>query len=82
MNAEAVMLYDPSDIGNVRFLIEQGNNPAQQQVEHQKLTAMAAFAEAQTCRRQVLLHYFGEYGTKKCSNCDICLDPPNHFDGT
>ncbi len=82
MNAEAVMLYDPSDIGKVRFLIEQGNNPAQQQVEHQKLTAMAAFAEAQTCRRQVLLHYFGEYGTKKCGNCDICLDPPKHFDGT
>lgn len=82
MNAEAVMLYDPSDTGRVRFLIEQGNNPAQQQVEHQKLNAMAAFAEAQTCRRQVLLHYFGEYGSNKCGNCDICLDPPQHFDGT
>ncbi|WP_435275570.1 DNA helicase RecQ [Psychrobium sp. nBUS_13] len=82
MAAEAVMLYDPSDTGRVRFLIEQGNNPAQQQVEHQKLNAMAAFAEAQTCRRQVLLHYFGEYGSSKCGNCDICLDPPQHFDGT
>ncbi|MCG7533006.1 DNA helicase RecQ [Psychrobium sp. MM17-31] len=82
MNAEAVMLYDPSDTGRVRFLIEQGNNQAQQQVEHQKLNAMAAFAEAQTCRRQVLLHYFGEYGSEKCGNCDICLDPPKHFDGT
>jgi len=82
MNAEAVMLFDPADIGKVRFLIEQGNNPAQQQVEHQKLSAMSAFAEAQTCRRQVLLHYFGEYGTPKCGNCDICLDPPKHFDGT
>ena len=82
MAAEAVMLYDPSDTGRVRFLIEQGNNPAQQQVEHQKLNAMAAFAEAQTCRRQVLLHYFGEYGSSKCGNCDICLDPPQHFNGT
>ena len=82
MSAEAVMLYDPSDVGRVRFLIEQGNNPAQQQVEHQKLNAMTAFAEAQTCRRQVLLHYFGEYGTSKCGNCDVCLDPPQHFDGT
>ena len=35
MNAEAVMLFDPADIGRVRFLIEQGNNPHQQQVEHQ-----------------------------------------------
>jgi len=82
MAAEAVMLYDPSDLGRVRFLIEQGNNPAQQQVEHQKLNAMTAFAEAQTCRRQVLLHYFDEYGTSKCGNCDICLSPPQHFDGT
>lgn len=82
MNAEAVMLFDPADIGKVRFLIEQGNNPQQQQVEHQKLNAMAAFAEAQNCRRQVLLHYFGEYGTSKCGNCDICLDPPSHFDGS
>ncbi len=82
MAAEAVMLFDPADIGRVRFLIEQGNNPHQQQVEHQKLNAMAAFAEAQTCRRQVLLHYFGEYGTSKCGNCDICLDPPSHFDGS
>lgn len=82
MNAEAVMLYDPADIGKVRFLIEQGNNPHQQQVEHQKLSAMSAFAEAQTCRRQVLLHYFGEYGGTKCGNCDICLDPPSHFDGS
>ncbi|WP_435275562.1 RQC domain-containing protein [Psychrobium sp. nBUS_13] len=29
-----------------------------------------------------MLHYFGEYGSSKCGNCDICLDPPQHFDGT
>ncbi|MCJ8274715.1 MAG: HRDC domain-containing protein, partial [Psychrosphaera sp.] len=49
---------------------------------HDATTAMAAFAEAQTCRRQVLLNYFGEYNQNKCNNCDICLDPPKQFDGT
>jgi ATP-dependent DNA helicase RecQ len=31
-----------------------------QDIERHKLNAMGAFAEAQTCRRLVLLNYFGE----------------------
>ncbi len=60
LEAEAFMLFEPADIGRVRHLIEQGEPGPQQQVELHKLNTMAAFAEAQTCRRQVLLHYFDE----------------------
>ena len=42
---------------------------------------MNAFAEAQTCRRLVLLNYFGEGRQESCGNCDICLDPPKRYDG-
>lgn len=42
---------------------------------------MGAFAEAQTCRRLVLLNYFGEGRQEPCGNCDICLDPPKQYDG-
>ncbi|VTR50129.1 ATP-dependent DNA helicase recQ [Serratia fonticola] len=42
---------------------------------------MGAFAEAQTCRRLVLLNYFGEGKQQACGNCDICLDPPKRYDG-
>jgi len=80
--AEALLLYDPADIQWVRKLLEQTDNPHQAQVESHKLNAMSAFAEAQTCRRQVLLNYFGEYHSQPCGNCDICLDPPSRFDGT
>ena len=82
LDAEAFMLFDPADIGRVRHLIEQSEPGPQQQVEFHKLNTMAAFAEAQTCRRQVLLHYFDESALEPCGNCDICLDPPKRYNGT
>lgn len=81
LDAEALLLFDPADIGRVRHLIEQSPSGPQQQVEFHKLHTMTAFAEAQTCRRQVLLHYFDESAAKACGNCDICLDPPKRYDG-
>jgi ATP-dependent DNA helicase RecQ len=80
--AEAVMLYDPADMGWLRRMLDEKAEGPQKVVESHKLNAMNAFAEAQTCRRQVLLNYFGEYRKKPCGNCDICLDPPKHFDGS
>ncbi|MCL2919973.1 DNA helicase RecQ [Shewanella litorisediminis] len=82
LDAEALLLFDPADIGRVRHLIEQQEPGPQQQVEFHKLYSMAAFAEAQTCRRQVLLHYFGEAANEPCGNCDICIDPPKRYNGT
>ncbi|NOH71179.1 ATP-dependent DNA helicase RecQ [Vibrio pectenicida] len=80
--AEAMMLYDPADMSWLRRMLDEKDEGSQKQVESHKLNAMSAFAEAQTCRRQVLLNYFGEYSDKPCGNCDICLDPPKHFDAT
>ncbi|MFA0158956.1 ATP-dependent DNA helicase RecQ [Vibrio sp. 10N.261.46.A3] len=80
--AEAMMLFDPADMGWLRRMLDEKEDGPQKQVEMHKLNAMSAFAEAQTCRRQVLLNYFGEYREKQCGNCDICLDPPKHFDAT
>ncbi|MDR9827759.1 ATP-dependent DNA helicase RecQ [Vibrio sp. FNV 38] len=80
--AEAMMLYDPADMSWLRRTVDEKKDGPQKQVELHKLNAMSAFAEAQTCRRQVLLNYFGEYSEKPCGNCDICLDPPQHFNGT
>lgn len=80
--AEAVMLYDPSDINWLRRMLDEKEDGPQKQVEAHKLNAMNSFAEAQTCRRQVLLNYFGEYRDTPCGNCDVCLDPPKRFDAT
>ncbi|MCL9782925.1 ATP-dependent DNA helicase RecQ [Vibrio sp. S4M6] len=80
--AEALMLFDPADINWLRRMLDEKDDSEQKRVEAHKLTAMDAFAQAQTCRRQVLLNYFGEYRDKPCGNCDVCLDPPKRFDAT
>ncbi len=80
--AEALLLFAYADIARVRALIEAGQDPDQTRVELHKLNAMVGFADAQTCRRRVLLGYFGEPLERDCGNCDICLDPPECYDAT
>ncbi|CAK9886410.1 MAG: ATP-dependent DNA helicase RecQ [Candidatus Erwinia impunctatus] len=79
--AEAMLLYDPADMAWLRRCLEEKAAGALQNIERHKLNAMGAFAEAQTCRRLVLLNYFGEGRQQPCGNCDICLDPPRRYDG-
>lgn len=79
--AEAVLFYDPADISWLRRCLDEKTDETQKAIELHKLNAMAAFAEAQTCRRQVVLRYFGQLSDHTCGNCDVCLDPPRQFDG-
>jgi ATP-dependent DNA helicase RecQ len=80
--AEALLLFGYGDIAISRGLIEKSNNPEQKRIELHKLQAMVGFGEAQTCRRRVLLGYFGERLEKDCGNCDVCLNPPETYDAT
>lgn len=79
--AEAMLLYDPADMAWLRRCLEEKPPGALKDIERHKLNAMSAFAEAQTCRRLVLLNYFGEGRQQACDNCDVCLDPPRRYDG-
>lgn len=79
--AEALLLYDAADRGRIMGFIADMENEQQKQVELHKLNAMGAFCEALTCRRQVLLNYFDEPAQTGCGNCDVCLNPPQLYDG-
>lgn len=80
--SEALLLYGAQDVVTARRLIDNNQNPEQQRIEIHKLNAMVALAEALTCRRRVLLGYFGEALPEDCGNCDVCTDPPEQFDAT
>ncbi|NVK23712.1 MAG: DNA helicase RecQ [Gammaproteobacteria bacterium] len=80
--AECVLYFDIADVPRVKRLINDNPNEERAKVELQRFNAMVALADAQICRRQVLLSYFNEYENQPCGNCDICLDPPKSFDGS
>ena len=80
--SDALLLFGAQDTVTARRLIEGNGNPDQQRIETHKLNAMVAMAESVTCRRRVLLNYFGERLAEDCGNCDVCEDPPQRFDAT
>ena len=80
--ADTLTLYGLDDMRLRRLQIEQGESPSERKrIEHQRLGALMALAEAPRCRRQTLLAYFGE-SSQPCDNCDLCLDGVERYDGT
>jgi ATP-dependent DNA helicase RecQ len=80
--ADAWMAYGLADAVQQRRMIEEGEADEQfKRLGHAKLDALLALCESATCRRQRLLKYFGE-DSGPCGNCDICLNPPQTWDGT
>lgn len=79
----AWMVYGLQDVIKLRQMLEssQGNDHFKR-VERQKLDAMLGLCEVTSCRRQVLLRYFGDELEQPCGNCDTCLNPPDTWDGT
>jgi ATP-dependent DNA helicase RecQ len=81
--ADAWMAYGIADVMNLRRLMEANDIDEQQRrIERQKSEALIGFCETISCRRQVLLGYFGERHHQPCGNCDNCREPAESSDGT
>lgn len=76
---ETILFYNLGDVMMLRKFAEESGQP---QINLDKLKRMQEFADAQHCRRRILLSYFGEQQINNCGNCDICLNPPSLFNGT
>jgi len=80
--ADAWMAYGLGDVVNQRRMIDASTAEAQfKRIASAKLDALLGLCEASSCRRVRLLAYFDE-PSAPCGNCDVCLTPPQVWDGT
>lgn len=77
--SETVLFESYGDMIQLQKFASEGLNA---DVQLAKLERMKQYADALSCRRKILLSYFGELVSENCGNCDICKNPPAFFDGT
>ena len=78
---QCITFYSYKDIQKLEKFM-QGKPIAEQEIGKQLLMETVAYAESNSCRRKLLLNYFGEgYQVENCGACDNCLHPKKQFDG-
>lgn len=77
--SETLLFHSYADVVQLQKFAANSKN---EDVQLAKLDRMKQYSEAFTCRRKILLNYFGELKQEDCGNCDICKNPPLFFDGT
>ena len=81
--SDCFLFFSYGDTKKIKYLIEQGKDERQKRISYKKLQAMVDFCDSRTCRRKVLLEYFGEeYREENCGGCDICTETRETIEGT
>ena len=79
----AWMIYGLQDVVRLSQMVDTSQaGEARKRNDRAKLDALLGWCEVTDCRRRSLLAYFGDELESDCGNCDVCLTPPEVFDGT
>ncbi len=79
--ADTVLFYSYADVKAHHDMIGD-SSPERQELLLAKLERIKSYAEADICRRRILLSYFNEQPPGDCGNCDVCKNPPQRINGT
>ena len=81
--ATALLFYGIEDVVKLKQMADASEASEEfKRMEQQRLNALLGICELVSCRRQVLLRYFGEMQSTPCGNCDNCIRPPETWDAT
>ena len=81
--AQCILFFSYGDRWKVEYLIAQKSDEQEQFIARHQLQQVVAYGESGTCRRRVLLAYFGEtLRDENCGNCDNCHSPATLEDRT
>lgn len=79
--ADTVLFYSYADVKAHQDMINDAP-PERRELLLAKLERIKSYAEADICRRRILLSYFNEQPSGDCGNCDVCKNPPQRINGT
>ena len=75
LSADCLLLFHLQDVMIHRHFIESGA-ASERPARMARLQSLIRFAEAHSCRRKLLLAYFGERSRYRCDQCDNCAPRP------
>ncbi len=81
-SADTLLFYSYGDFITLKSFIDDSKGKEEfKKVQTNKLQRMMQYCEATSCRRNIILSYFGEHRTDNCGSCDNCKNPPRTIDG-
>ncbi len=83
LECDCILFFSHGDRYKIEYFINKKNSKKEQDIAMAQLRAMTNYCESSSCRREVLLSYFGEEPAgRNCGKCDVCISPRETFDGT
>ena len=72
--SDCVLFFSHRDKMKQKFFINKMEDAVERKNAEARLEKMAGYGAARTCRRRLLLEYFGEsWDRENCGACDVCL---------